>query len=163
MKFIDVSTNEQIQKTATLASEIWQECYADILTPQQIHYMLANLQSETAIQNQIETQGYHYYLLQEGDQDLGYLALQPEEGKLYLSKFYLLPAYRGQGYAPKVMAFVLQQAARFGCRAFWLTVNKQNTRAMAAYQKAGMVLVRQQVADIGGGFVMDDFVFEKAL
>ncbi len=163
MQFIDILSHEQISLAARLADEIWRECYGDILSREQLDYMLLHLQSEEAIEKQIQHQGYHYYLLQEENQLLGYLGLQAEAGKLYLSKFYLLPRFRGQGYAPRVMAFVQAQASALGCHCYWLTVNKQNARAIAAYKKAGMSLLRQQVVDIGGGFVMDDFVFEKSL
>ena len=35
--------------------------------------------------------------------------------------------------------------------------------AIAAYKKKGFTIVREQKADIGHGFIMDDYVMEKAL
>ena len=49
---------------------------------------------------------------------------------------------------------------REGYRAIWLTVNKHNSGSVAAYERLGMTRVRSQVAGIGGGFVMDDYVYE---
>ena len=42
-----------------------------------------------------------------------------------------------------------------------MQVNKRNDRAIAAYQKAGFCIAEEAVLDIGGGFVMDDFLMEK--
>jgi ribosomal protein S18 acetylase RimI-like enzyme len=44
-----------------------------------------------------------------------------------------------------------------------LTVNKRNTRAIAAYRRNGFTVLEAVVADIGGGFVMDDFLMSKHL
>ncbi|MEG2601476.1 MAG: GNAT family N-acetyltransferase, partial [Carnobacterium sp.] len=44
-----------------------------------------------------------------------------------------------------------------------LTVNKYNDKSIAAYKKMGFVTVKEQVADIGGGYIMDDFVMEYSL
>jgi hypothetical protein len=44
-----------------------------------------------------------------------------------------------------------------------LTVNKRNAKAMAAYQRNGFTLTESVVVDIGGGFVMDDYVMTKEL
>ena len=45
----------------------------------------------------------------------------------------------------------------------WLRVNKRNERAQEAYKAAGFAKERALVTDIGGGFVMDDFVFRRPL
>ena len=44
-----------------------------------------------------------------------------------------------------------------------LSVNKHNTRAIAAYRRNGFVIAESVVTDIGGGFVMDDYVMAKNL
>ena len=45
----------------------------------------------------------------------------------------------------------------------YLTVNKQNTNAINTYKTLGFSLWQEQVADIGNGFVMDDYVFKYDL
>ena len=47
-----------------------------------------------------------------------------------------------------------------GARTIWLTVNRRNERAIGAYRRAGFREVRAQVTDIGGGYVMDDYIME---
>ena len=46
---------------AQLADEIWHEHYQNILSPEQIDYMVERYQSVQAITEQLE-QGYHYLL-----------------------------------------------------------------------------------------------------
>ena len=50
-----------------------------------------------------------------------------------------------------------------GASTMWLRVNKHNLRAQKAYKAAGFANVRSVCTDIGGGFVMDDFVFARRL
>jgi ribosomal protein S18 acetylase RimI-like enzyme len=40
----------------------------------------------------------------------------------------------------------------------YLTVNKNNTKAINAYYRAGFYLENEVVNDIGNGYVMDDYV-----
>ena len=44
-----------------------------------------------------------------------------------------------------------------------LSVNKRNAKAIAAYHRNGFVIAESVVTDIGGGFVMDDYVMAKEL
>ena len=53
-------------------------------------------------------------------------------------------------------------ARRLGAPAVWLQVNKRNERAIGAYLKAGFEIIGEAVFDIGGGFVMDDYLMAKA-
>lgn len=161
--FQPVHTPDEINQVAALADLIWNECYTDLIGPEQVRYMVDTIQSAGPIQKQIQNDGYLYYIfIFEGTQ-AGYLALQPKEGKLFLSKVYLKKEHRGKGLSKEIFAFAHAVAAEKGCSAVWLTVNRGNDQAIAAYQKLGYTTVREQVADIGQGYVMDDFVMEKSL
>ena len=94
---------------------------------------------------------------------IGYCALRPEKEKLFLSKLYLADAERGRGIGQEVLAEVAGAARRMGLRAVYLTVNKGNARAVRAYEKFGFIRTDGTVTDIGGGYVMDDYVYEYAV
>ncbi len=161
--FAPVQTEQEIQTLAGLAKTIWNECFVGIISRGQIAYMVEKFQSAGAIAAQIQTDGYAYFLVRGAGGPMGYMGLQARDGKMLLSKLYFLPECRGTGAAQQALAFAEAYAAENGCGVLWLTVNRHNTRAVAAYQKRGFQTVRTQVADIGGGFVMDDFVMEKEL
>ena len=44
-----------------------------------------------------------------------------------------------------------------------LRVNIYNTNSIAAYEKFGFKTIAEDVADIGGGYVMDDYIMEMKL
>jgi ribosomal protein S18 acetylase RimI-like enzyme len=56
-----------------------------------------------------------------------------------------------------------REAGRLGADRLMLTVNKRNSKAIAAYQRNGFAIMDSVVVDIGGGFVMDDYVMEKEM
>ncbi|MDL2294982.1 GNAT family N-acetyltransferase [Ruminococcaceae bacterium OttesenSCG-928-D13] len=166
--FTKVETDKQIAITAGLANTIWHECFAKLLSPDQIDYMVDKFQSAPAMTRQIRDEGYEYFLVEMpngagGHTPGAYVGIQAKDGKLLLSKLYMLDEHRGKGYARDIMAFVEQAGRERGCVGVWLTVNRHNERAIAVYHKTGFELTREQVQDIGGGYVMDDFIFEKSL
>ena len=84
-----------------------------------------------------------------------------DKGCVKLNKLYLLPALHGQGLGRQMLEHVCTRAERQGAREVRLQVNKQNTRAIRAYGRAGFQVREAVVADIGGGFVMDDYVMTR--
>jgi ribosomal protein S18 acetylase RimI-like enzyme len=48
-----------------------------------------------------------------------------------------------------------------GCSRLVLAVNKRNRSAIAAYLKHGFRIANAVTKDIGGGFVMDDYIMVK--
>ena len=90
----------------------------------------------------------------------GYCGVQPRDGRLFLSKVYLLHEARGQGRFRQMLEYLRGLCREVGARTIWLTVNRRNERAIGAYRRAGFREVRAQVTDIGGGYVMDDYIME---
>ncbi|GIP32806.1 GNAT family N-acetyltransferase [Paenibacillus sp. J2TS4] len=156
-----VETEEEVELLAQLASKIWNEYYISILSKEQIDYMLSKFQSVQAIAGQMNNQGYEYYLMNAYGSHIGYLAIKQEEGKMFLSKFYIQQEHRGKGYASQAMEWLVRICKDRRLGVIWLTANRHNHAAIAVYEKKGFRTVRTQVADIGNGFVMDDKVMEK--
>jgi len=78
--------------------------------------------------------------------------------RVKLSKLYLLPAWHGHGLGRQMLQHVQDRSAELGALEIWLQVNKDNIRAIRAYERAGFSVRESVVTDIGGGFVMDDFI-----
>jgi ribosomal protein S18 acetylase RimI-like enzyme len=163
LELIPVHNKAQIATVVRLAGEIWPEHYLSIIGQAQVDYMLARFQSDAAITEQLQS-GYEYFLLKREQQNLGYAAVRIEHDllSLFVSKLYLLRAVRGQGLGRAAMNELAQLAEARGVRKLWLTVNKHNP-ARFAYLRIGFVTVAEVVADIGAGYVMDDYKMEWTL
>ena len=81
--------------------------------------------------------------------------------QLKLDKLYVHPRCQRRGYGGLLIARAAARCRASGCGRLTLTVNRNNVTAIAAYLKHGFVIVRAEVKEIGGGFVMDDYVMEK--
>ncbi len=163
--FIPVTTKEQVEEVALLATEIWHEHFVSILTKEQIDYMVNKFQSTPAIMNQIENQGYQYFIMDMNNTMVGYCAVkeEAEDKRLFLSKMYIHKQYRGRGYASFAFDFLVKLCKEKGYQIIWLTVNRFNETTIQVYEKKGFIKTRTQVADIGNGFVMDDYIMEKVI
>jgi GNAT superfamily N-acetyltransferase len=160
--FTGVNTPGGFSRVAELAERIWRQHYTPIIGGEQVDYMLEHFQSPNAIEDQV-SEGVSYYLIQKSGEDAGYLAFDKRGAFLFLSKIYLLESERGKGFGKSAMAFVAEKARELKCKGISLTVNKYNDRSIKAYKQMGFTIEGDQVFDIGGGFVMDDYQMVKIL
>jgi len=157
-----VTSHEQRQDLSELASIIWNEYYSQLLSQQQIDYMLERFQSVTAIQEQME-QGYQYFFIVCNGYVAGYTAVKQEDDTLFLSKLYVIKESRGQGCGKAALQLIANIATERKLRSIWLTVNRDNASSIAVYERSGFSIIDEQVTDIGSGYVMDDFIMERRL
>ena len=67
------------------------------------------------------------------------------------------------GIAKSMVFSYVKKYADLGFKKMWLTVNKGNENAIAAYLKLGFVRSGELLTDIGNGYVMDDYTMELNL
>ena len=96
---------------------------------------------------------------------VGYMATQIDSpaAVLHLHKLYVLPQFQGKGLGGRLLEHSIQAATQAGCRSVRLHVNKGNHRAIACYHRHGFSREASVVNDIGGGYVMDDYVMVRPL
>ena len=153
-------TGRDIEKIAELADIIWHEHFSSILPPGQIDYMVEKFQSYQAIKKAIELDGYRYYMAYEDGDLCGYLGIHNEgNGVIFISKVYVRRDKRGRGIATELLEKLREDHP--DARRWYLTVNRYNTSSIAVYEKRGFKITRTQVADIGSGYVMDDYIMER--
>ncbi|MBR5156369.1 MAG: GNAT family N-acetyltransferase [Clostridia bacterium] len=163
IKIVPVNKPELIEKTANLAKKIWFEHYISIISEGQIEYMVNKFQSKKAIKNQIDNENYQYFILEYDGESAGYFAMCVKDKAIFLSKLYIDKAYRRKGLATAAISFMSRIAKRDSLDKIWLTVNKNNNGSIKAYEKLGFKTEKTQVADIGEGYVMDDYIMEKII
>ena len=166
MRITEYTTDEQFERLAELASEIWHECYGGLISDGQIDYMVDKFQSAEAMREQTAQEGYRYFVLEIDGEPGGYYGLvkKPGEGLdppeiMCLSKFYLRRELRGKGFSSQMFREIKRFTRRAGLEMIKLTVNRGNIHAINVYKHIGMRMIKEQVTDIGSGYVMDDYVF----
>ena len=157
------ATEADIPLLRNLAQRIWRECYPGIITAEQIEFMLGWMYSEKEMRRQI-TAGVPWEIAELDGEPVGYLSWQREaDGRVKISKLYVLPKHQRRGLGRAMLDHITEQARVLGAHALWMQVNKRNERAIGAYLKAGFHIEREAVFDIGGGFVMDDYLMTRAV
>ncbi|HNX82784.1 MAG TPA: GNAT family N-acetyltransferase [Candidatus Omnitrophota bacterium] len=166
IEFEKVCGESLCHSAALLAKEIWTEYYIPIIGQPQVEYMIQKFQSKDAILRQINEEGYLYYLIKDATGGyLGYFGVIPRKdcGEMFLSKLYIKLHERKKGYGKAAMCFIEALSKAEGLGKIVLTVNKNNLSSIKAYLKLGFEKTESIVADIGGGFCMDDFRMVKTL
>jgi len=157
------ATEADLPAISELAGVIWRACYPGIITHAQIDYMLARMYALDTMREEIHSQGIRYDLLLVDNKPAGFASYGPtsEPGVIKLHKLYLLPELHGRGLGSRLLRHVEREVRRLGARRVVLSVNKRNTQAIAAYKRNGYVIAESVVTNIGGGFVMDDYIMAK--
>ncbi|MBI5772720.1 MAG: GNAT family N-acetyltransferase [Verrucomicrobia bacterium] len=159
------ATEEDLPAIVRLAGVIWRAHYPGIISPTQIEFMLARMYALDTLREEIHAKSIRYECLFVGEESVGFASYGPAEkpGVFKLHKLYLLPACHGRGLGSRLLRHCEDAARTLGARRLILSVNKRNTKAIAAYQRNGYTVAESVCVDIGGGFVMDDFVMTKEL
>jgi diamine N-acetyltransferase len=159
------ATEADLPALAKLAGVIWRACYPGIITHAQIDFMLARMYALDIMREEICSQGVRYDVMSVGGKMVGFASYGPtsEQGVTKLHKLYLVPELQGRGLGSRLLQHCEQQASAAGARRLILAVNKRNARAIAAYQRNGFTIAESVVANIGGGFIMIDFIMAKEL
>lgn len=155
----------EVERIAALAGEIWREHYAGIISAAQIEYMLEQRYHPTLIRLELTRADLWWDKLLIRQEIAGFASyfLTAQAGEMKLDKLYVHQDHQRRGYGGHVIAHVCERARKLGCLRVILAVNRNNRNAIAAYLKHGFRVRGSQIKDIGGGFVMDDYVMEREL
>ncbi|UOU98632.1 GNAT family N-acetyltransferase [Chryseobacterium daecheongense] len=162
MKLIK-ATEKDIPLIQELARRSWENAYAEILSKEQMDYMLGTMYSHDEILNHLQNPAYHYYLILDESEDSfeGFIGYEHgyEEGTTKLHRIYLVPESKGKGFGKEALKFLTQKVQEHGDRRIILNVNKYNS-AQKFYESQGYRVYNEGVFDIGNNFVMDDYLME---
>jgi GNAT superfamily N-acetyltransferase len=157
------ATADDIPLLRDLAERIWRVAYAEIIPPEQIDFMLGWMYSPEQIARELSEGGAWELALVDG-QPAGFFSISfADSPRAKLQRLYLLPERQGTGLGQALLNRVHALAATREATEVFLQVNKQNARAIRAYQRSGYVVTRAATFDIGHGYVMDDFIMQRDL
>ena len=158
-------TAEDVEAVARLAAQVWWHHYPDIISAAQIDYMLNQRYDPALLRAELLRKDLWWDKLLAADALVAFSSyFLVEDGRaVKLDKLYVHPAHQRRGYGGALIARACERGREQGCERLTLAVNKNNAAAIAAYLKHGFRVADAVVKDIGGGFVMDDYIMEKPL
>jgi len=160
MQKITKASSEQAQLIHELVHQIYKPTYQDILSEEQILFMLEQSYTISALKEAIATSQDFYLSWDERDRAVGFMALKDSTSNvLRIEKLYLLPETQGKGYGSDFIDFAKQEAKRRDKSILELNVNRGN-KAYFFYLKKGFK-VTQEVDIPYFGYILDDYVMQK--
>jgi diamine N-acetyltransferase len=142
-----------------LANIIWPVTYSEIITQQQVDYMMELMYSTAALQKQLQN-GHRFIIAYEADKPVAFAAYASKDNQpfiYHLHKIYILPTEQGKGIGKSLMNYIKDDIAP--ANTLQLNVNRKN-KALQFYQKMGFTIISEEDIDIGNGFYMNDYVME---
>ncbi len=162
---------DDIPVIRSLADVAFRDTYREILSPEQLEYMLEWMYSEQSLNRQISQDGHVYFIAENDGNPCAYASVQPlglqDDGSFLfeLQKIYVLPDFKGKGLGTMLYShltgFVRDAANGWPCR-IELHVNRYNS-AVGFYRRLGMEILREGDFPIGHGYYMNDYIMGTAL
>ena len=163
MPEISYAGEQDVEIIRELAHVIWPVAYGDILSPQQLAYMLDLIYSEEALLNQINEKEHQFIIVKENNIAVGFASYSPkvknERQVFRLHKLYVLPSQQEKGIGKILLHFILTEIRKQSAGILELNVNRNN-KALHFYKKIGFAISREEDIDIGEGYFMNDYVME---
>ena len=142
-----------------LAKKIWPFAYGEILSVDQLEYMLEKFYSVDSLTAQMEKLHHEFYLALNGDNPVGFISIgksQNNSSTFVLQKIYVLPKFQGKNIGKSLLDFAIEKTKREGGLAMELNVNRYN-KALHFYEKNGFEIILEEDIDIGNGYFMNDY------
>lgn len=158
---ISIAQESQLFIIKKLAYKIWPFAYGEILSKEQLDYMLNMIYSIDSLENQIDKN--HIFLLVEHDNEfVGFASYElnfENLNKTKIHKIYVLPEIQRKGFGKHVLDYIKEIAIKGKENALILNVNRFNI-AKGFYVRYGFVITKEIKIDIGNNYVMDDYIME---
>ncbi|WP_199117170.1 GNAT family N-acetyltransferase [Pedobacter sp. ASV28] len=164
MIYIRKAKEEDLPIIRQLAEQTWPSAYSDIISQEQIVFMLEKMYNKGELLGQL-LHGHTFLIASELKKDVGFagFSIIDHENHIYkLHKLYVLPEMHGKRIGKILMNEVLDLVRKEGGQYLQLNVNRDN-KAQHFYEKAGFKIKETVDLDIGNGFYMNDYVMEKYL
>jgi ribosomal protein S18 acetylase RimI-like enzyme len=160
---IRIATSSDFAAIRSVVHEVWPIAYREMITQEQISYMLEWMYSDESLHKQVTEEGCVFLVYEEDNIVQGFASFSEiEKSAFKLHKLYVYTSLHGKGIGRALLDEVKKRAVDLGGKAIELQVNKKNV-AQHFYLKQGFTIDRELVLDIGEGFVMDDYVMMLTL
>lgn len=156
------ASTDDIPQLRDLAEVAFRETYRDILSREQMEYMMDWMYSEESLIHQMNEENVLFYI----EDGKGYVSFrydghtEDDRDLFHLDKLYVLPEYQKTGLGRKLFDKVVEEVSsseQGGKFRIELNVNRENP-AVGFYEHIGMHKDRQGDFPIGKGFYMNDYI-----
>ncbi|HLX93583.1 MAG TPA: GNAT family N-acetyltransferase [Puia sp.] len=161
LRFADI---HDISTIGFLAQQIWPYTYKNILSADQLNYMMDLFYSPSSLKKQMKEEKHTFVLIEDSEGSLGFASFSKisASGIYKLHKIYVLPALQGKGIGKAMIDFIIEHIKPIGGTALQLNVNRHN-KARSFYERLGFSVIHEEDIDIGNNFFMNDYVMEKKI
>lgn len=144
-----------------MAEVVFRQTYRDILSPEQMEYMMDMMYSIRSLTRQMTEEAQTFYI----DEGRAYVSFRRDgktddgRDRYHLEKLYVMPEFQKSGLGETLFRKVCEEALSLspsGCR-IELNVNRNNP-AVTFYEHLGMRKDRQGDFPIGNDFYMNDYI-----
>src|ERR1700761_3921691 len=127
---------DDINTIGFLAQQIWPSTYGDILSAEQLGYMMNLFYSPASLRRQMLDDRHQFVVLEQGENAIGFASWSPaaDPGVFKLHKLYVLPGAQGKGLGRSLLQFIFGDIRPKGGRTLRLNVNRFN-RARQFYER----------------------------
>lgn len=158
------ATGEDIPTIKDLAERTWRVTYSELLSAEQLSYMLKMIYSEESLKTVMDNNSQQFILLREDGISLGFAAYgpRPEDPSIFkLHKLYLLPETQGRGLGKKMLDEVKRRTVDSGRKILDLNVKRDNP-AKSFYEKCGFRVIREEDIPFGP-YMLEDYIMRIEL
>ena len=162
---IKKAEEENLKTIHEMAQVVFRHTYRDILSPEQMEYMMDMMYSMPNLKLQLQ-EGHCYYIAYSNQMPCGYVSVQYEgpdsEGVevFHLHKIYVMPDIQGKGVGLRLFETAtdhVRDAMSGQYARIELNVNKYN-KAVDFYRHLGMRVLLEEDFPIGNGFYKTDYI-----
>ncbi len=157
---------ESIPIIQHIAKITWAIAYQEIISNEQLVYMLDKMYSTESLQNQIQVQGHQFILANLENKPVGFASFNNKETtpekRVKLHKIYVDPSQQAKGVGKSMLQFIMNDISKEGVKFLELNVNREN-KAIGFYNKLGFTIIAEEDIPIGNGFFMNDYVMQISL
>jgi diamine N-acetyltransferase len=153
---------DDVPVIVSLADRIWPATYREILSPDQIAYMMELSYHPASLRSQMTEKGHQFIIALHDEKAVAFASYSSttEAGVYRLHKIYVDPAMQGHGIGRRMIDYIFAELISMKANTLELNVNRHN-KAKLFYEKLGFIVVREEDIDIGGGYLMNDYVMRK--
>jgi len=155
------ASTEDIPAIMEMASVVFPETYKDIISREQIQYMMDMMYSEINLKHQMTAANNIFFICEcRGYVSFRYKGRMEDGVELFhLEKLYVMPDAQGTGLGRELFETVVKAAKSSSVGGIRIELNvNRNNKAVTFYEHLGMKIARQGDFPIGKGFYMNDYI-----